>query len=320
VVGPADGTLLLEGFRFMNGPVFIVVGESSMRAVSADAIRYETFVAKNAHSLTHGFFLDGTCVVVGAARANTALAVWQTRNGTDWEHQELPAYPRAHGGFVMNGKVFVFIGIGDRGLGSVPGITWSADGKTWAKEISLGCPALNPKGGTGPIMKAAAVGPDRVVAVGDYGRRMVSTDGLEWKDADWHPKEPVKRLSLITIAYGNGLWVAGGLHGVRTTSSDGMEWSDPVAGLEGEHINNVFHDGERFVCVGQGASYFSADGGRWERVVNHDAPPLVIRAAGQYVGFKWPARMCVSKDSIHWEQVAELEHDAGGICHGELGG
>ena len=34
-----------------------------------------------------------------------------------------------------------------------------------------------------------------------------------------------------------------GLHGVRVTSRDGMRWSDPVAGLEGEHINIILHDG-----------------------------------------------------------------------------
>jgi len=37
-----------------------------------------------------------------------------------------------------------------------------------------------------------------------------------------------------------------GLHGVRVTSCDGMRWSDPVAGLEGEHIDNIFilNDGD----------------------------------------------------------------------------
>jgi hypothetical protein len=300
----------------MNGPVFIVVGEDNMRAVSTDAVRYEVVVdVKTPVSLTHGFFLNGTCVVSGN-KYGTELKFWHTRNGTDWQFRDMTGYGRVHGGFVMNDKLFLFSGVGDRGLGSLPNIIWSADGKTWSKQISV---KLAGKDG-GPMLKAAAVGPDRVVAVGDYGRRMVSFDGLEWQDAEWHPKEPAKRLSLITIAYGNGLWVAAGLHGVRVSSRDGLEWSDPVAGLEGEHINNIFHDGERFVCVGQGASYFSADGASWERVVNHDAPPLVIRAAGQYVGFKWPARMCVSKDSIHWEQVAELEHNATAICYGELGG
>lgn len=299
----------------MNGPAFVVVGEMTMRAVSADASRYEVVAdVKANHSLTHGFFLNGTCCVVGSKIIDRV--VWHTRNGTDWQLQEKQGGRGVFGGFVMNDKLFLFSGVGDRGLGSLPSIIWSADGKTWSENISVKHAGKD----TGPMLKAAAVGPDRVVAVGDYGRRMVSFDGLEWQDAEWHPKEPAKRLSLITVAYGNGLWVAAGLHGVRVSSRDGLEWSDPVAGVEGEHINNVFHDGERFVCVGQGASYFSADGASWERVVNHDAPPLVIRAAGQYVGFKWPARMCVSKDSIHWEQVAELEHNATAICYGELGG
>ena len=37
-----------------------------------------------------------------------------------------------------------------------------------------------------------------------------------------------------------------GLCGGRVTSREGVEWSDPVAGLEGEHIDNIFilHDGD----------------------------------------------------------------------------
>lgn len=307
----------------MSGPAYVVVGDAGRRAVSQDGVRYEVFqqLKGQNHHLIRGFFLDGMCVAIGTAKYGSALAVWRTRNGTDWEHQEVDGLGPS-GGFVMNGRLFLFVGAGDRGLRSDPRLTWSEDGgKTWAGTINLFCAATDSRVATGPMMKTAAVGPDRVVAIGAYGRRMMSADGLEWQEAEWHPKDPSKRLSLITIAYGNGLWVAGGLHGVRTTSSDGMQWSEPVAGLEGEHINNIFHDGERFVCVALGATYFSADGARWEREANHDAPPLVIRARGRYYGFKWPARMFASEDSIRWEQVAELDDfTAAGICHGELGG
>lgn len=306
----------------MNGPAYVVVGDGKC-AVSQDGVRYEVLQPPKGqhHQLSQCFFLDGMCVAIGSAKYGTALAVWRTRNGTDWESQKVD-WLHPNGGFVMNGKLFLFVGAGDRGFRSDPRLTWSEDGgKTWAKTIPLYCAATDSQVATGPMMKTAAAGPDRVVAIGAYGRRMMSTDGLEWKEAEWHAKDPSKRLSLITIAYGNGLWVAGGLHGVRTTSSDGLQWSDPVAGLEGEHINNIFHDGERFVCVALGATYFSADGARWEREANYDAPPIVTRGRGKYYGFKWPARMFASDDSIRWEQVAELDDfTATSICHGELGG
>jgi len=149
---------------------------------------------------------------------------------------------------------------------------------------------------------------------------MVSMDGMKWEDAEWHMKEPAKRLSLVTIAYGNGIYVAAGLHGLRVTSSDGLQWNEPVPGLEGEHINNVFFDGKQFVCVGLGANYLSPDGKTWQRVPNQEAPPLVTFGNGKYVGFKWPARIFTSTDAVRWEQVSELKQDILGIAFGEISG
>jgi len=305
----------------MKGPVFVALGENGLRAVSQDAVHYEQFETLQwPPSFYYPLFLNGTLLACGGARYGGRLAISRTRDGEHWDYFELENVGgRAHGGFVLGDKYYVFNGTSDRGLGNLPQILSSKDGETWSEPIKLGFAGQGPEH-TGPTMRVAAVGPDRVVAVGDFGRRMVSMDGEKWAEAEWNFDQPERRLSLLTVAYGNGVYVAAGLHGLRVASVDGYRWDEPVLGLEGEHINNLFFDGNQFIAVGHGANYLSRDGRQWQRVENREAPPLVTYGGGKFVGFNWPARVFVSENAVDWQMVGELKQDIGGMGYGELGG
>ena len=124
--------------------------------------------------------------------------------------------------------------------------------------------------------------------------------------------------TLIDVAFGNGVFVGVGLHGVRTSTRDGVTWSDRLLGEEGEHINNVVWTGDRFVAVGQGATYFSADGLKWERTPNTNAPLIAVFGAGVFLGSHCRGRILRSLDAIAWEDVFQAEHHVEAIAFGQV--
>ena len=97
----------------------------------------------------------------------------------------------------------------------------------------------------GRILRAIAFGNGRFVAVGDSGRRIVSTDGITWTN------DMTGGIDLLSgIAYGNGRFVAVGGSGRRVISTDGVNWTDDVTG--GWMLNGIAYGNGHFVAVGDG--------------------------------------------------------------------
>jgi hypothetical protein len=166
------------------------------------------------------------------------------------------------------------------------------------------------------MLRRAVFGKDRFVAVGDLGRRAVSTDGKKWKDAPGQ-----KALdTLIDVAFGNDTFVGVGLHGLRMRSADGLVWTDRQKGEEGEHLNSVIWTGDRFVAIGQGATYFSKDGAAWTREKNEDAPTVATFGNGVFVGAKWRGRLLMSRDAVKWTETLKSEQPIEAVAFGKLGG
>ena len=165
-------------------------------------------------------------------------------------------------------------------------------------------------------LRRFAQGNDRLVLVGDYGARLSRKIDAEKFQAV--PKALAKD-TLIDIAFGNGVFVGGGLHGLRMRSKDGLEWTDRTVGEEGEHINSMIFDGKQFVGIGQGATYRSPDGQKWERTPNSNAPTVCAFGNGVYVGSLWPGKLLRSTDAIRWEQVHELPHHVLALTCGNFG-
>jgi len=155
------------------------------------------------------------------------------------------------------------------------------------------------------VLRRVAFGNDLCVGVGDRGRRAVSKDGgLTWEDV---PNTKAVD-TLIDVAFGNGIFVGVGLHGLRISTRDGKQWSERQVGEEGEHCNTVVWTGEKFVAIGQGATYLSADGEKWERVFNHDAPTTAAFGNKSFVGTSWKGRLLHSTDGVKWREVLKSEH------------
>jgi hypothetical protein len=139
--------------------------------------------------------------------------------------------------------------------------------------------------------------------VGDRGRRAMSKDGKEWNDTPG-----AKAIdTLVDVAFGKGIFVGVGLHSLRLSSDDGLKWGNRQVGEEGEHLNSIVWAGDRFVAVGMGATYTSADGATWKRNPNKDAPLNMTYGNGVFVGLNWRGRILRSSDGIEWTQVHKCD-------------
>src|SRR5688572_17362042 len=147
--------------------------------------------------------------------------------------------------------------------------------------VLSGCPSRTPMAG-----EPGSPGTDRLVAVGEAGRIVVSDDGVAWT-----PREvpPLARHDLRAVTWGDGTFVAVGEAGTIVWSRGGDEWQR-VQSLAPYQLNDVAWDGTQFVAVGgdwdSGAvTLVSPDGALWagwespashvlEHVISGDAGAL----------------------------------------------
>ncbi|GAB4454050.1 MAG: hypothetical protein OHK0029_08080 [Armatimonadaceae bacterium] len=287
----------------MNGQ-FIAVGQDGLRISSANGADWsEPQVGKEGQVYRCLAIGEGTCVAFGGFGGKNVIAI--TRDGMQWEIQEKDAkYVKyvltahhAKGRFLALGGDRTSVGNAE------PFAITSPDGKNWSDYQSIA--------GKHNLYRLA-YGNGIYVGVGMRGRRAVSPDGLQWKDAP-----DLKAIyTLVDITFGNNLFVGVGLHGLRMTTTDGVNWSKPVYGEEGEHLNSILWTGQQFVGVGQGATYVSPDGQKWERRPNQDAPLMAAYGNGVFAGVHWKGRILLSRNAVDWKQVYKAPHHLEAIAFG----
>jgi photosystem II stability/assembly factor-like uncharacterized protein len=288
--------------------MFLAVGHNGLRITSSDGTKWgEPVLGKEGEVYRGVCFGDGRVVAYGSYGGVNIFAA--TTDGQTWQTTQHDAkYARYVRGMAYGEERFLALG-GDPGavgaanafvLTSSDGIQWSDFHETGAKFV----------------LRRVAYGSDVCVGVGDRGRRAVSKDGgLTWSDVPM----PKAVDTLIDIAFGNGRFVGVGLHGLRMTTRDGEHWSEPQRGEEGEHCNSVVWTGERFVAIGQGATYFSQDGEAWERAINHDPPTTATFGEKLFVGSAWRGRILTSADALRWTEVRKCEFPVEAVAFGKVG-
>lgn len=290
----------------MTGKVFVAAGLDGFIAVSRDGRKWEDQTGREGDTYKFITFNDGKCLLGGSRGGDNIFAV--SDDGKKWKQSKHVAkykkYCRVL--FPHDNKFKVIVGGDSTNSNEKAAIIESKDGHNWSGEKQIGGKR---------IIRRVVVTKDKLVGVGDYGRKAASSDSLKWEDASG-----VKAVdTLIDVTYGNGVFVGGGLHGMRMSSKDGVKWSSPIKGEEGEHINSIFFDGKQFVGVGLGGTYFSHNGKSWKRLANNEAPHIVAYGNGTYIGAKWKGRIYTSKDAVKWQEVANLKGAVTTIGFGELG-
>jgi hypothetical protein len=289
----------------ISGPLFIAVGEDGIRCFSRDGRAWTNLkTGRDGEVFDTAAFGKGTCII--GARFGGSYTSACTRDGVEWKSS---TYDAKYTNYI---RTIVFFN--DRFLGiGVTFIKPSADGLQWEAERKL--PERRFLFGINPTFHRFAIGNGLLVGVGDFGCSAATKNGFDW-DTTPDPKAPN---TLIDVAFGNGVFVGSGMHGLRMRSADGLNWTDRVVGEEGEHINSMIWDGKQFVGVGQGATYISPDGLKWERIPNENAPTAATFGNGVYVGSLWEGRLMRSVDGIKWEQVTKLQNHVVCLQFGSLG-
>ena len=296
----------------LKGFYFLASGEDGLRSLSTDGVAWlEPVTDREGVLLSHVAFAGGRCVAAG--RYGGEQRAYSTSDGVEWEMSKFPVRPYATRVDLLFAEKEKFTAILNDD-GASPGTITSADGKAWSDRQDFLEDSKVMRHDA--HLRRLARGNDLLVAVGDYGARLVRRGDAK----HWQAVPDAKAVdTLIDVAFGNGIFVGGGLHALRMTSEDGLTWTDRVVGEEGEHINAMIFDGKQFVGIGQGATYFSPDGKTWERVPNHNAPTMAKRGGDVYVGVLWPGRILTSKDAITWSETHTFPHHILGLSHGRLG-
>ena len=165
----------------------MAVGEDGLRTFSADGQEWsQRKLAKEGEVLSTACFGAGRCVVAG--RFGGSDHFYATGDGLNWEPSEHDA---KYSNYVRNVVFFrnQFLAFaGENSGGGKPFILPSNDGVHWGAPHPV---SHEKEQRVNALLRRFAVGNDLLVAVGDYGRRSVSRDGLEWASVP-APKPPIR--------------------------------------------------------------------------------------------------------------------------------
>jgi len=176
-------------------------------------------------------------------------------NGSDWKLRDaglnhVTNYPGIRG-LAWGAGRFVAVSEGNS-PGTLPSITpittssrifTSTDGENYTSvDLSTLAPGLAGEG-----LTSIAYGGGRFVAIGNAGRILSSTNGLDWEtvhDTDGHRWNRVRHLEGTWAVVGNAGWLA--------FSLDGKIWSSRTAGAESD-FTDIAHQNGSYMVVGSHA-------------------------------------------------------------------
>lgn len=284
--------------------LFVAVGHQGQRLISTNGIDWSNLqTGKEGEVYRAVYFGNGRYVAVGTYGGNNIFAA--SSDGVTWQTFSKDAHYSTYiRGLGFGNGGFIALG-GDPGSvgDSKPFIMTSKDGAAWTDATPI-------QGKN--ILRRITFGNGLFVGVGDRGLCSMSKDGRDWTDA-----ANVKAVdTLIDVAFGNGVFVGVGLNGLRMTTRDGVTWTPPVRGEEGEHLNTIVWAADRFVAIGMGVTYSSADGSEWKRQENKDAPLTAAFGKGVFVGSNWKGRLLFSKDAVTWREVYKSEDHFEAVAFG----
>jgi hypothetical protein len=157
------------------------------------------------------------------------------------------------------------------------------------------------------------------VAVGHNGLRIVSEDGVEWKNAQIGKEGEIYR----AVCYGDGRYVAVGSSGgdnIFTASTDGVVWQTSKKDAKYSKYARGLLRGERdFLAlggdpgaVGDSRPFLlrSTDGLQWAEPLDIPGKNMLRRmafGAGLYVAVGDRGRKAVTKDLKDWQDVPDVK-------------
>ena len=128
--------------------------------------------------------------------------------------------------------------------------------------LAVAAPALSAfnlrhtRTGAGTLWNIAGGG-GQIVAVGDNGTILSSTDGLTWT-----PRDSGTNAWIVGVTYGAGQFVAVADGGLILTSPDGVVWTPVQSSGTLQRLNNVIYADGKFVVVGEAGTILTSTDAR----------------------------------------------------------
>ncbi len=254
-----------------------------------------------------------------AVAAGNSGKIYTSTDGGTWTKRSIANGNLYFQGGFWDGSRFVLVGQDyNFTAGDFTGVIYtSADGTTWSTTAQY----TNPTTGT-PLNAVASSG-GTLVACGEQGSLLRSTNGTTWT--------PVSLMSLVqtgrSVAYGNGVFVLTASNSSTNTvqlytSPDGLTWTDhsSVLGTLGQSstARTAIYLGNRFIVNGWYVQLLtSSDGGTSFQTTrgsgNYELLPALAYGNGVYfaggikqkyfVGESDAARHLLSVDGVNWTNL-----------------
>ena len=276
----------ISGGVYANGK-YVVVGSSGLIFSSLDGITWAAVSGQSAsfNSIAYG---GGVFAAVGYAGA-----IATSTNGDSWTTRTYSSSTNFNS-VTWYGTKFVAVGYSASQWVSAT----SSDGTSWAQS-QAGSGSLN----------GVASGPSGMVAVGNTGLVLTTTDG-----ATWVSRTSGTTLQISAVTYGNNQFVAAGQSGLILTSPDGVSWTSRSSG-ETNSFYAVAYGKNSYVAVGNaGAVRTSQDAVSWKS--GYSASPRVFNSVfygnGKYICAGNYATIQTSS-----EAVAIAVSEGGGLFRGD---
>lgn len=159
--------------------------------------------------------------------------------------------------------------------------------------------ALRHETSAGPTLQAACLSGATLVAVGDRGRIITSTDGVIWT-----PRTTNVTTTLRGVAAGPTGFVAVGDFGTILQSADGTQWSLATSVPTTARLNAVTRAQDFFAVGENGTILRSPDGRRWTSESSPTNRHLRAISSGGLLYAVGDAGTCLQNYRDEWQSVA----------------
>lgn len=151
----------------------------------------------------------------------------------------------------------------------------------------------------GPTLRAVCLSGSTLVAVGDRGRIITSTDGVVWT-----PRATGVTTTLRGVTAGPTGFVAVGDAGTVLQSADGTQWSPATSVPTSARLNAITRAQDFFAVGDSGTILRSADGRRWTTESSPTNHHLRSISSGGLLYAVGDAGTCLQNYRDEWQAVA----------------
>lgn len=286
-----------DGVLYQNGHFFIAASGARHLLVSSDGVKW-TYKKNDSLELYN-------IVWTGKQYIGSGVGLFTSTDGLTWK--KLSNIPNGYyPAIVYGGNTIIATGVHwlDNGktkrisLTSKDGIKWAShDISLLPSNVNILYPTKNGIVGLGTNGDAHT--PDATIA-------FKTTDGIKWTSQIVGTPG-----NLNGIATNGERSVAVGDYGVIVYTDDGVNWksSNPISSRP--HLQDVAWDGKKFVAVGNGGAYYSADSINWKSTKLPTSKPYpnldeILWTGKFFVAASQISGVFTSKDGITWTAVSKL--------------